>query len=201
MRRKVAQSCTALFDPVDCTLPGSSIDGIFQARVLEWVAVSFCRGSSWPKDRTQVFCIAGRRFTRWATGETPSYIYVYIHIYIYMCVCVPLLIYLCEYTYVCFIPFSPPWLVRGREMISEKRTFFFSYSSVHEEEIDNRSIPIFSLSISPLRSFHVNGTKHYYGQNYIPQKDTLKLLPLTSQNVTLFENRVCMEVIKLKYGH
>lgn len=86
-------------------------------------------------------------------------------------------------------------------MISEKRTFFFSYRSVHQEEIDNRSIPIFSLSISPLRSFHVNGAKHYYGQNYIPQKDTLKLSPLTSQNVTLFENRVCIEVIKLKYGH
>lgn len=86
-------------------------------------------------------------------------------------------------------------------MISEKRTFFFSYSSIHQEEMDNRSIPIFSLSISPLRFFHINGVKRYYGQNYIPQKDTLKLSPLTSQNVTLFENRVCIEVIKLKHSH
>ena len=127
--------------------------------------------------------------------------FVFVYIYTHICVCVPLLIYLCEYMYVCFIPFSLPWLVRGREMISEKRTFFFSYSSIHQEEMDNRSIPIFSLSISPLRFFHVNRVKHYYGQNYIPQKDTLKLSPLTSQTVTLFENRVCIEVIKLKHSH
>ena len=54
---------------MDCSLPGSSIHGIFQARVLEWVAISFSRGSSQPRDRTQIFCIAGRSFTVWATGE------------------------------------------------------------------------------------------------------------------------------------
>ena len=81
-------------------------------------------------------------------------------------------------------------------MISEKRTFFFSYSSVHQEEIDNRSIPIFSLSIYPPRSFHVNGAKHYYGQNCVPQKDRFKLSPLTSQNVTLFEHRVCISSVQ-----
>ena len=52
---------------MDCSLPGSSIHGIFQARVLEWVAISFSRGSSRPRDRTQVSCIAGRCFTLWAT--------------------------------------------------------------------------------------------------------------------------------------
>ena len=51
---------------MDCSLPGSSILGIFQARVLEWVAISSSRGSSQPRDRTQVSCIAGRRFTVWA---------------------------------------------------------------------------------------------------------------------------------------
>ena len=51
------------------SLPGSSVHGIFQARVLEWVAISFSKGSSWPRDQTQVFCIAGRRFTLWATRE------------------------------------------------------------------------------------------------------------------------------------
>ena len=48
---------------MDCSLPGSSIHGIFQARILEWVAISFCKGSSWPRDRTQVSRIAGRYFT------------------------------------------------------------------------------------------------------------------------------------------
>ena len=53
--------------PYDCSLPGSSVHGIFQARVLEWVAISFSRGSSWPRDWTQVSHIAGRHFTIWAT--------------------------------------------------------------------------------------------------------------------------------------
>ena len=52
------------------TPAGSSIHGIFQARVLEWVAISFCRGSSRPRDRTRISCFAGRRFTIWATRET-----------------------------------------------------------------------------------------------------------------------------------
>ena len=63
------QSRPTLCNPMDCSLPGSSIHGIFQARVLEWVAISFSRGSSWPMDRTWVSCIAGRRFTIWATRE------------------------------------------------------------------------------------------------------------------------------------
>ena len=54
---------------MDCSLPGSSVHGIFQARVLEWVAISFSRESSRPRDRTQVSHIVGRRFTVWATRE------------------------------------------------------------------------------------------------------------------------------------
>ena len=54
---------------MDCNLPGSSVLGIFQTRVLEWVAISFSRGSSRPSDRTQVSRIAGRRLTVWATRE------------------------------------------------------------------------------------------------------------------------------------
>ena len=52
-----------LCDHMDCSLPGSSVHGIFQPRVLEWVAISFSRGSSRTRDRTQVSRIAGRRFT------------------------------------------------------------------------------------------------------------------------------------------
>ena len=48
--------------PVDCSPPSSSVHGILQARILEWVAISFSRGSSQPRDRTQVSHIAGRRF-------------------------------------------------------------------------------------------------------------------------------------------
>ena len=54
---------------MDYSLPGSSVHGIFQARVLEWVAISFSRGSSRPRDQTQVSRIAGRHFTLWATRE------------------------------------------------------------------------------------------------------------------------------------
>ena len=60
---EVTQSCPTLCDPMDCSLPGSSVHRIFQARVLEWVAISFSRGSSQPRDRTQVSCTAGRCFT------------------------------------------------------------------------------------------------------------------------------------------
>ena len=68
---EVAQSCPTLCDPMDCSLPGSSIHGILQATVLEWVAISCSRGSSWPRDRTQVSHIAGRHFNLWATREAP----------------------------------------------------------------------------------------------------------------------------------
>ena len=61
-RSEVAQLCPTLCDPMDCRLQGSSVHGIFQARVLQWVAISFSRRSSWPRDRTQVSRIAGRRF-------------------------------------------------------------------------------------------------------------------------------------------
>ena len=69
---KIAQSCPTLCDRMDCSLPGFSVHGIFQARVLEWVAISFSRRSSWSRDQTQVSCIAGRCFTLWASGETPK---------------------------------------------------------------------------------------------------------------------------------
>ena len=59
---EVAQSCRTLFDPMDCSLPCSSVHGIFQAIVLEWIAISFSKGSSWPRDQTQVPHIVDRRF-------------------------------------------------------------------------------------------------------------------------------------------
>ena len=70
---EVAQSCPILCDPMDCSLPGSSVCGIFQARILEWGAISFSRRSSWPRDWTRVSCIVGRCFTIWATREVQAF--------------------------------------------------------------------------------------------------------------------------------
>ena len=61
----VSNSC----DPMDYSLPGSSVHGVLQARILVWVAIPFSRGSSQPRNQTQVSCIAGRFFTSWATKE------------------------------------------------------------------------------------------------------------------------------------
>ena len=69
---EVAQSCPTLCDPVDCSLPGSSVPGILQARILEWAAISFYRGSAQPRVRTQVSHTADRCFTLWATREGPK---------------------------------------------------------------------------------------------------------------------------------
>ena len=62
-------NCFSLCDPMDCSPPGSSVHGIFQARVLEWGVIAFSRRPSWPTDWTRVSHIAGRRFTVWATRE------------------------------------------------------------------------------------------------------------------------------------
>ena len=61
--KESAQLCPTLCDPVDCSPPGSLVHGIFQVRVLEWVAISFSRGSSQPKDLTRISRIAGSHFT------------------------------------------------------------------------------------------------------------------------------------------
>ena len=67
---KVTQVCSTLHNPMDYSLSGASVHGILQARILEWVAVPFSRGSSQLKDQTQVSCIAGRFFfTIIATGK------------------------------------------------------------------------------------------------------------------------------------
>ena len=60
---KVTQLCLTLCNPMDCSLPGASVHGILQARILEWVAIPFSRGSSQPGDRSQVSRIAGGFFT------------------------------------------------------------------------------------------------------------------------------------------
>ena len=85
---KSHQSCPTPWDPTDSSPSGCSVPGILQARILEWVAMPFSRGSSRPRDLTQVSCTAGGFFTVWATREA--------HIYTHGCVCVCVCV--CVYT-------------------------------------------------------------------------------------------------------
>ena len=79
----VTQLCLTLCDPMDCSLPGSSVHGILQARILEWIAIPYSRGSSQPKDQTQVSYIAGRFFTIRATRVCVC-IYIYSFSYSFL---------------------------------------------------------------------------------------------------------------------
>ena len=75
------------FNPMDCSSPGSSAHGIFQARILEWVVISFSRGSPWPTDWTQVSCVscrAGRYFYHWATWEAHRSVLLLLFMFRYL---------------------------------------------------------------------------------------------------------------------
>ena len=75
----VTQSYPTLCDPMNCSPPGSSVHGILQARIVEWVAMPSSRGSFQPKDRTQVSHIVGRFFTIGATREAHGRYYCDLH--------------------------------------------------------------------------------------------------------------------------
>ena len=72
----VVQLCLTLCDPMDCSLPGSSVHGILQARILQWVALPFSRGFSQPRDQTQVSCICRRILYHLSQQGKPKYIYI-----------------------------------------------------------------------------------------------------------------------------
>ena len=78
-------SCQTLCDPMDCSLPGSSLHGILQPRVLEWVAISFSTGSSQPRVQTRVSCIPGRRFNLWATRRSLLIIFFILLLFTQSC--------------------------------------------------------------------------------------------------------------------
>ena len=75
VKEKVAQLCLTLCDQMNCSPAGSSVHGILQTRILEWVAILAYRGSSHPRDQTQVSCIADGFFTSWATREAVGTLY------------------------------------------------------------------------------------------------------------------------------
>ena len=85
-----------LCDLVVCNPPASSVHGILQARVIEWVAIPFSRGSSQPRDWTQVSCIAGRFFTIWATREAQCSLRGPQHLQCYPSLC---LVFITEFKY------------------------------------------------------------------------------------------------------
>ena len=100
-----AQSCQTLCNSMGCSPPGSSVHGILQARILEWVAISFSRGSSWPRDGTGSPGLEGGFFTVWATREALLHIHKYkiflliryspwcVYIYIYFALSIKGLIF------------------------------------------------------------------------------------------------------------
>ena len=73
---QLLQLCSTLCDPMNCSPPGSSVHGIFQARILEWVSISYSRGSSWLRDWTCISCIAGRFFTDEPLGTDCEWSYL-----------------------------------------------------------------------------------------------------------------------------
>ena len=72
----VAQLSPTRCNPMNCSLPSSSVHGTLQARKLEWVAIPFCKGSSWLRDWTVVSCTASKFITAWATGELYHSLYL-----------------------------------------------------------------------------------------------------------------------------
>ena len=73
-----------LCDPMDCSTPGSSVHGILQARILQWIAIAFSRGSFWPRDQTQVSHITGKFFTIWVTSEASICLYVCLYVILFL---------------------------------------------------------------------------------------------------------------------
>ena len=99
---EVARSCPTLCHSMDCRSPGSSVHGVFQVRILEWVAISFSRGSSQLRDRTLVSCTAGRLFTVWASRKyTHTHTHTHTHMSQtctrhYVCVCSLCIFHICD---------------------------------------------------------------------------------------------------------
>ena len=100
---EVIQSSLTLCDPMDCSLPDSCIHGIFQARTLEWAAISFYRGSFQPRDQTWVFRIVGRRFHRLSHQGSLSTWYYTKYKYMITAIAFPFRMLNARKTMVCFL--------------------------------------------------------------------------------------------------
>ena len=101
-------------DPIDCSPPGSSVRRISQARILEWVSIYFCRGSSWPRDQTCVSCISRWILYHWAPREACICMCICVYIYRDKCVCINSW-YLCTCVRMCFCIFPLSQMNLGRK--------------------------------------------------------------------------------------
>ena len=111
----VAKLYLTFCDPRDCSPPGSSIHGILQVRILEWVAISFSRGSSRSRNQTRVSRIAGGRFNLWATRDrTKSWYNLSRKQWSLKCVCVCVFVHSLS----CVWIFATPWTVAYKAPLS-----------------------------------------------------------------------------------
>ena len=99
---KSLQLRLTMWDPLDCSLPGSFLHGILQARILEWVAISSPRGSFQPRDRTGISCIAGGSFTTEPPGKPAGSQGIYINPWTFQ-------FWLCSLTRVLCLSWHTPW--------------------------------------------------------------------------------------------
>ena len=97
------QSCPTLFHLMDHNLPGSSVQGNSQIRILEWIAISFFWGSSWPRDQTCFSCLAVDSLLLSQLGSHYLSIYLCLSIHVILCVCVCIYIYIYIYTHIYII--------------------------------------------------------------------------------------------------
>ena len=79
----VTKSCLPFCNPMDCSLPGSSVHGIFQKSILEWIAISFSKGSSQPRDLTRVSCIGRQILYHWSAWEAHKNMYMCTTVYVH----------------------------------------------------------------------------------------------------------------------
>ena len=95
------QSCPTLCHLMDHNLPGSSVHGSSQIRMLEWIAISFFWGSSWPRDQTYFSCLAVDSLLLSQLESHNLSIYLYLSIHVILCVCICIYIYI--YIYIIFL--------------------------------------------------------------------------------------------------
>ena len=154
MSAKLLESCLTLCNPMDQSPPGSSVHGILQPRILEWVAMPSSRGSSWPRDWTQVSCIsciAGEFFHRWASQGSPqhstiplksiqvvaytnsSFLYTamqYSIVWIYhICLTIYLLKNICSHFFLLFL--KKYWIFQPKPWDFSAFIYLFSFISRH----------------------------------------------------------------------
>ena len=148
------QSSLILCDPMDCSPPGSSIHGIFQARILEWGAMPSSRSSP-PRDWTHVIscicCIPGTFFYCWANREVPyTYVYVYTHIYIHTCT------YIYKDTYICLNA-----LIKSTEKLYSNYKYKEINFKAHNLKMVDNALNFFLLLLYVIQPVHPKGNQSW----------------------------------------